>query len=148
MIDPVLLPTSPRIDFRVDVRPAPFLPRSVTTSPLCTVRSTPCSTWDSPYHACRLEMRRTSLAMRGPHVRLHHLRIGGNLGVGAFGELGAALQHGDRVADAGDHAHVVLHHEHGAPDGDLLDEVAHAVHVLVAHARGGLVEEHELRLHR
>src|SRR5512132_467193 len=84
-MEPVRLPTSPSTDLSVEVRPAPLRPRSVTTSPLCTVRSTPCSTWDSPYHACRSEMRRTSLAMglglrAGPHVRLDHLRVPRDLG--------------------------------------------------------------------
>src|SRR5258706_7817186 len=85
-IEPVRRPTSPRTDFNVEVRPAPLRPSSVTTSPLWTVRSTPCSTCDSPYHACRFWMRRTSSAMDGPHVRLHHGRVRRHLGVGALGE--------------------------------------------------------------
>src|SRR5688572_7432293 len=101
LIEPVRRPTSPRIDLSVEVRPAPFLPRSVTTSPFWTVRFTPWRTWDSPYHACRFSMRRTS-AMRRPHVRLHHLRVRGDLGVGTFGQYGATLEHRDRVADARD----------------------------------------------
>src|SRR5258708_5015450 len=148
MIVPVRLPTRPRIDLRVEVRPAPLRPRSVTTSPLFTARSTPCSTWDSPYHACRPEIRRTSSAMRGSHIGFHHLGIRGDLGIRAFGEHRAALQHRDRVADAGNEAHVVLHHEHRASARDFLDEVPHAVDVLVAHSRRRLVEEHQLRLHR
>src|SRR5258706_13424908 len=103
-IEPVRRPTRPRIDFSVEVRPAPLRPRSVTTSPLCTVKSTPCSTCDSPYQAWTLETRRTSSGMCGPHVRLHHLRIGGDLGVRPLGQHRAALQHGDAVADPGDHA--------------------------------------------
>src|SRR6478672_10904389 len=108
-IDPVLRPTRPRIDLSVEVRPAPLRPRSVTTSPLCTVRSTPCSTWDSPYQAFRPAMRRTSpapdrfcpgSAMRGPHVRLHHGGIARDLGVVALREHRAPLQHRDGVADA------------------------------------------------
>src|SRR5688572_32228718 len=95
-IEPVRRPTRPRIDLSVDVRPAPLRPRSVTTSPLFTVKSTPCSTCDSPYQACRLETRRTS-GMRRPHVRLDHLRIRGDFRVGSFGEHRAALQHRDRV---------------------------------------------------
>src|SRR2546423_5831554 len=96
-IEPCRRPTRPRIDFSVDVRPAPLRPRSVTTSPLRTDRSTPCSTCDSPYQAFNPEMRRTSpapdrfcpgSAMRGPHVRLHHRGVRGDLGVGALGENG------------------------------------------------------------
>src|SRR5450631_2089522 len=147
-MEPVRRPTRPRTDFKVDVRPAPLRPRSVTTSPLFTARSTPCSTWDSPYQACRPEMRRTSSVMRRSHVGFHHLGIARDFRIGAFDENRAPLQHRDRVADAGDHAHVVLDHEHRAPDRDFLDEVLHAIDVLVAHPRGRLVEEHELGLHR
>src|SRR5258708_16013300 len=127
LMDPWRRPTRPRIDFNVEVRPAPLRPSSVTTSPLCTVRSTPCSTCDSPYHALRPAMRRTSSAMGGPHVRLHHRGIRRDLRVAALREHRAAREHGDRLADAGDHAHVVLHHEHGAARGDFLDEALHAV---------------------
>src|SRR6476620_4143767 len=93
-IDPVLRPTRPRIDLSVEVRPAPLRPSSVTTSPLCTVRSTPCSTCDSPYQALRPAMRRTASAMGRPHVRLHDGGIAGDLAVGALGEHGPSLQHG------------------------------------------------------
>src|SRR5205814_10299783 len=79
--DPVRLPTSPRIALRVVVRPAPLRPRSVTTSPLFTLNATPCSTCDSPYQAWRSETRRTSSAIRAPHVRLDHLGIRRDLGV-------------------------------------------------------------------
>src|SRR5258706_6996532 len=148
MIDPVRRPTSPRIDLSVEVRPAPLRPRSVTTSPLWTVRSTPCSTCDSPYQAWTPETRRTSSAMSRPHVRFHHLRVGRDLGVRTLREDGAALQHRDAVANPRDDAHVVLDHEHGAPNGDFLDEVLYPVDVLVPHAGLRLVEEHQLGLHR
>src|SRR5512140_983226 len=98
-IEPVRLPTRPRIDFSVEVRPAPLRPSSVTTSPRCTVRSTPCRTCDSPYHAWTPEMRRTSSAMGvfggGAHVRLDHLRILRDFRVASFGQHGAPLHHGD-----------------------------------------------------
>ena len=45
--------TSPMIDFMVVVLPAPLRPSSVTTSPSATRKSTPCSTWLSPYQAFR-----------------------------------------------------------------------------------------------
>src|SRR3954451_12498426 len=92
-IEPVRRPTSPRIDLSVEVRPAPLRPRSVTTSPLLTTMSTPCSTCDSPYQACKPAMRSTS-GMRRPHVGFDDLRVGGDLRVRAFGQHGAALQHG------------------------------------------------------
>src|ERR1700694_3145471 len=123
-IEPWRLLTRPRIDLSVEVRPAPLRPSSVTTSPLCTVRFTPCSTCDSPYQAWTFSMRRTSSDMRGPHVRLDHRRIAGDLRIRPLGQHGAPLQHGDHVADAGDNAHVVFHHQHGAAGGDFLDEEA------------------------
>src|SRR5438067_5696087 len=92
-IDPVRLPTRPRIALRVVVRPAPLRPRSVTTSPLFTLNATPCSTCDSPYHAWRSETRRTSSAIRAPHVRLDHLGIRRDLGVAPFGQHRASRQH-------------------------------------------------------
>src|SRR5690242_20702281 len=79
LIEPVRRPTIPRIDLRVEVRPAPLRPSRVTTSPLSTARSTPCSTCDSPYQAFTPEMRRTSSAMGRPHVGLHDLRVGRHL---------------------------------------------------------------------
>src|SRR4030088_849511 len=97
-IEPLRLPTSPRIDLSVEVRPAPLRPRSVTTSPLFTVRSTPCSTCDSPYQACRFAMLRTASAMGSPHVRFHHRGIGRDLGIRALGEHRAAREHRDAVA--------------------------------------------------
>src|SRR6185503_13284180 len=105
-MDPARRPTSPRIDLRVEVRPAPLRPRSVTTSPLFTLKSTPCSTCDSPYHAWRSFTRRTSPApdrfcpgsgMRRSHIRLDHLRVRRDFRVRALGDDRAALQHGDRV---------------------------------------------------
>src|SRR5688500_5543783 len=128
LIEPERRPTRPRIDFSVEVRPAPFRPSNVTTSPLRTTRSTPCSTCDSPYQAFTPERERTSSAMgsgplvMAPHVRLDHLRVRRHFRVGPFGEHRAPLEHRDRVADAGDHAHVVLHHHDRAARGHLLDE--------------------------
>src|ERR1700694_179745 len=104
-IEPWRLLTRPRMDLSVEVRPAPLRPSSVTTSPLFTVRSTPCSTCDSPYQACRLAMLRTASGMGGPHVRLHHRGIGGDLGIASLGEHRASREHRDAVADSRDHAH-------------------------------------------
>src|SRR6187401_764720 len=93
-IDPVRRPTRPRIDLSVDVRPAPLRPSSVTTSPLRTVKSTPCRTCDSPYQACRSLTARMSLMCR-PHVRLDHLGVLRHLRIPTLGENRSALQHRD-----------------------------------------------------
>src|SRR5574343_1341104 len=93
VMEPVRLPTRPTMDLTVVVRPAPLRPSSVTTSPLCTVRSTPCRMCDSPYQACRLLMRRNSVAsamgtlqrvVGAAHVGLEHLGIRGNHFVRSF----------------------------------------------------------------
>ncbi len=88
------------------------------------------------------------LAVGRAHVGLHDLRIARDLLVRPFGQHGPALQHRDAVGDGGDDFHVVLHHEDRAAGRHLLDELRDAVHVLVAHALRGLVEQHQLGLHR
>src|SRR5262249_8982525 len=57
------------------------------------------------------------------HVGLDHRRVLRHLLVRPFGQRRAALQHGDRVGDAPDDAHVVLDHQHGAVGSYALDEV-------------------------
>ncbi len=51
--EPLRLGTRPMMDFMVVVLPAPLRPSRVTTSPSRTSKRTPCSTWLSPYQACR-----------------------------------------------------------------------------------------------
>src|SRR6185312_3982028 len=137
-MEPERRPTSPMIDLRVEVRPAPLRPRSVTTSPSRTPKLIPCSTCDSPYQAFSPATRRISSAMRArlgrAHVRLDDLGVPRDFRVRPLGEHGAARHHRDRVADAGDDAHVVLDHEDRAPRGGFLDERLHVAHVLVPHA--------------
>jgi hypothetical protein len=48
-----------------------------------------------------------------------------------------------RSAIDGHHVHVVLDHQDGAAGRDLFDQLRHAVHVLVAHALRGLVQQHQ-----
>src|SRR4030095_2931635 len=112
----------PMIDFSVVVFPAPFRPSSVTTSPVGTSKLTPCSTWDSPYHAWRSVTPRSGSGIPRPHVGLHHLRVARHRGVIALGEDFPARQHGDRAGERGHHAEVVLYHQYGPVHRDLLDE--------------------------
>src|SRR5205807_10333494 len=126
-------PTMPMIDFRVVVLPAPLRPTSVTSSPLRTSRSTPCKTCDSPYQAWSPR----ASSMLGSQVRGLHRGVLRDLRVVAFRQHLAAGQHGDALRDAGDDAHVVLDHQHGAALRGALDERGDAVHVLVAPAGGG-----------
>src|SRR5574343_1766481 len=149
VMEPVRLPTSPTMDLMVVVRPAPLRPSKVTTSPLCTVRSTPCRMCDSPYQAWRLLMRRNSVGsamgtlqrvVGRAHIGFEHLGVLRYHAVRSFGNHLATLQHADGVGNAGNHIHVVLDHQDGAVGAHLLDELRHAVHVLVAHALRGFVQ--------
>src|SRR5262249_40303351 len=130
--EPVRWPTMPMIDLSVVVLPAPLRPSSVTTSPARTSKVTPCSTCDSPYQACRLSTA-SSAASGMPHsqVGLAHFRIGRDAGVVALGEHAAAGEHGDAVAEIGDHGQIVLDHQHGAVGGDPLDQRRDAADILV-----------------
>ena len=62
--EPVRFSTMPMIALSVVVLPTPLRPSSVTTSPACTSKVTPCSTWNSPYQASRLSTARSALRLR------------------------------------------------------------------------------------
>src|SRR5262247_4032044 len=124
--------TMPMTVLRVVVLPAPLRPSSVTTSPGRTSKSTPWRMCDSPYQAWRSRTsRRAPPAMASgvplPYVGLDHLGIARDRRIVALSEDLAAGEHGDGHCDAA-------------------NEGGDALHVLVAHARGGLVEEHHLGL--
>src|SRR5438093_3401681 len=145
-MEPARRGTMPMTDLRVVVLPAPLRPRRVTTSPRLTSKSTPWSTWDSPYQACRSRTSRSAPSAMGSavtlaHVGLDDVGISRHAGVVPLRENLSAGEHGDGVREVGDHAQVVLHHEHGAIDGGLANKGGDAVHVLVGHAGGGLVEQ-------
>src|SRR5207253_4931458 len=107
----------PMIDFSVVVLPAPLRPSSVTTSPANTSKVAPCSTWDSPYQACSPSTASSGvvagLSMTHSQIGLAHLRVGGDGRVIALGEHPPAREHGDAVGEIGDHAEIVLDHQHG-----------------------------------
>ncbi len=115
-------------------------------------RLAPCSTRPSSwFHARALAHPCAPVQARvrgAAHVGLHHLRVASilrhTLPSASSAPRCSTLM---RVADAGDHAHVVLHHQDGAAGRDLLDQRRDAVHVFVAHALGRLVEQHQFRLH-
>src|SRR5438874_12323725 len=101
--EPVRRGTIPMIDFMVVVLPAPLRPTSVTSSPLRTSRSTPCSTWDSPYHACSLATVSSASGMLGAQVRRDHGRILRDRAVVAFGKHLAARDDGESLGVPRDH---------------------------------------------
>src|SRR5438045_2602550 len=132
--EPVRRGTIPMIDFMVVVLPAPLRPTRVTSSPVRTSRSTPCSTWDSPYHACSLLTESSASGMLGAQICGDNGRILGDGLVVAFGEHLAAGENGDALGETRDHAQIVLHHQDRTVLGDPLDERRDAIHGLVAHA--------------
>src|SRR5579875_9324 len=160
--EPVRRATMPMIDFIVVVFPAPLRPRSVTTSPGITSKSTPWRMCDSPYQALRPLTARSGAVvgiasgrfraaallsrMARAHIGLDHIRVARDLLVVAFGEDLAARQHRDDMGEVGDDAEIVLDHQHRAIGGGLLDECGDAIDILVPHPRGGLVEQHHLRI--
>src|SRR5262245_30707563 len=114
------------IDLSVVVLPAPLRPRRVTISPAWISKSTPCRTWDSPYHAWRSRTASSGSGMGGAHVRLDDVGVPGDAGIVALGQHLAPGQHRDGVTEVLDHAQVVLDHQHRALGGDALDEVGDA----------------------
>src|ERR1700722_11678349 len=158
--EPVRFSTMPMIALSVVVLPTPLRPSNVTTSPACTLKVAPCSTWDSPYQASRLSTARsgrvsamtfpkmTCPKMTGPEIGFAHRRILRHRLVIALGQHVAAGEHGDAVAQIGDDAEIVLDHQHGALVGERSDQRADAGDVVVAHAAHRLVEQQHLRLER
>src|ERR1700722_16583483 len=104
--DPVRWRTMPRMARKVVVLPAPLRPRSVTTSPSRTAKLMPCSTWDSPYHACRYATSSSPSGSALPEIGLSLLRVFRLFGVGPFGQHPAARQHRDDMREVGHHREI------------------------------------------
>src|SRR5438445_175504 len=140
------------IDFSVVVLPAPLRPSSVTTSPTKTSKLAPWSTWDSPYQAWSPSTAssggRLGRSMADPEIGLAHQRVGRNRLVVAFGEHSATREHRDAIGKVGDHAEVVLDHQHRASGSDRLDERADAIDIFVTHAGHRFVEQEHFRVER
>src|SRR5581483_737111 len=159
-IAPERLAMMPMIDLSVVVLPAPLRPSSVTTSPSRTSRSTPCSTWDSPYHACRLRTDSVVFAavaagvagaastMIGSEIGFFHALVFRQFGIAALGEHPAPRQHGDDVRKRSDDAQIMLDHQDGVALRDALDQRRNAIDVLVSHAGGRFVEQHHFGIER
>ena len=112
------------------VLPAPFAPRTATSSPAAIARSR------LPHYGCgaiagrqradchqRLLRNRERLfaaALRllaGAEVGFQHRRIGGHLSGRSFGDLGAGVEHDHMAGDAHHQIHVVLDQDHGHAHG-------------------------------
>src|SRR6266852_1775243 len=129
------------IDFSVVVLPAPLRPSSVTTSPAMTSNVAPWSTCDSPYHACSPSTESSGApsgsSMADPEIGFAHERVRRDRLVVALGQHSPAREHRDAVGEVGDHAEIVLDHQHGAVGGDRFDQRADALDVLVSHPGHG-----------
>ena len=113
---------------------------------------------DSPYQALQaLDACSSALAHQcgscsgcigGAHVGLDHLRVLRHLGVGAFGEHRAALQHGDACRRCRTPRSCCARPSGwcGLAETFLISSVTRS-HVLVAHALRRLVQQHQLGLH-
>src|SRR5438445_9428331 len=104
--EPDRLPMIPMMARSVDVLPAPFRPSRVTTSPLRTSKSTPCSTWLSPYFALRPDTASMGICPSGmfsPQVSLDHFRMVGDVLVGTLHENLSTTEHGDDIGEGAHH---------------------------------------------
>src|ERR1700733_4000743 len=111
--------TRPMMDFIVVVLPAPLRPSSVTTSPSATSKSTPCSTWLSPYQAFSPAIFSAELSgIRGPQIGGDHFGVLRHGGVVALGQHAAPGQHRDPVAESLHDGQVVLDHQDRPPGAD------------------------------
>src|SRR5689334_22833310 len=109
----------------------------------------PCRMCDSPYHACKSRTSSSAGSVfDASDICFQHPRIARNLAVRAFREHRATREHGDGVAEVFDHAQVVLHHQHRAPERNLANQLDHAADILVCHPLRRLIEQHELGLRR
>src|SRR5436190_11788944 len=97
---PERLPSMPMIDLSAVVLPAPFRPRSVTTSPSLTSKLMPWRTWDSPYQASRLETSSDILAgliMTGSQIGFLDRFVRQEFRIAALRQHSTAGQHRDLV---------------------------------------------------
>src|SRR3990172_872272 len=149
--EPVRWPTIPMIDFSVVVLPAPLRPSSVTTSPSCTSKFTPCKMCDSPYQACRsliASKGTVTSSMPHSHIGLTHLGVVRHRRVVALRQYTPAREHGDGIGEIGHHREIMLDHQHGAVGGHAFDQRADALDILVPHAGGRLVKQQHFRIER
>src|SRR5882724_7069327 len=121
-MEPLRFANRPMMARMVVVLPAPLRPSRVTTSAAFTSNVMPCRIWLSPYQPCTSRTTSCASGMAGSHVRLDHLRVLGDVGVGPLGQHLAARQHCDCVGQIGDDRKIVLNHEHRAVLGNLTDE--------------------------
>src|SRR3954451_2692578 len=110
--------TRPMMLFMVVVLPAPLRPSSVTTSPSCTSKSTPCRMWLSPYQAFSPLIASMASGIWRPEIGGDDVRVAAHAGIVPLGQDLPAREHRDAVAQALDHAQIVLDHQDGPARAD------------------------------
>src|SRR5919198_2449368 len=137
--------TVPETARSIVVFPAPFAPRTATTSPSPTASETPCRALIGPYRAST-----RSSSSSGAKVCLYYGRIASHLGRCSGRDPPAEAQDVDPVGDAHDEVNVVFDDEDGELElgAEAPDERRQPLHLLVVEAAGGLVEEQQSRPRR
>src|SRR6266536_5167821 len=141
----------------VVVLPAPLRPSSTVTASGRIRSDTPCKMWCWPMWVWRSSTSRMLVSInlaRTGHAaaevgRLDLEVLADRLGR-AVGDQAAVLEHRDRVGQRHHHVDLVLDEQDRlvAPGLDALDEADDGRHLFERHARGGLVEQQDLRLQR
>src|SRR5580658_877896 len=119
--------TIPQMARSVVVLPAPFAPKSAVTPPSSTEKSMPCSTFVSPYAACR-PLASSSAGMsvfllRVAEIGADDFRFGAHFVRRAVGDLNAELQRDDLVGHTHHQIHMMLNEQYA--DVELLPDPAH-----------------------
>src|ERR1019366_8027008 len=143
--------TMPQIARNVVVLPAPLAPRSAVTPPSSTEKSMPCSTFVSPYAACR-PLASSSAGMfvfllRIAKIGAYHFRFGPHLIRRAIGDLQTKFQRHDFVGHAHHQVHVVLDQKNTEIElpPDHSHQIRQFIHLTVIEAAGRFIEHQQLR---
>src|SRR6187401_2929128 len=147
--------TSCMIDFSTLLLPAPFAPIKVTISPRPTLRETSLQAAirrisRSPRRARARPLRSwPGLCVRRFFAQIggQHARVGLDFAGGALGDGLAVIDDVNGLAHVHDHGHVVLHQNHGEPEliAQEANLLVQGASFLAVHARGGLIEQQQLR---
>src|SRR5512132_174761 len=127
----------------VVVLPAPFAPRSATTSPSSTRSETPWSARMGPYRAWTSFS--SSSGILASEIGLDHVGVLLHLARRSLRDLPPEVQDVNALADAHDERHVMLDDQDGQVEvlPQPPDQRAELAHLLVVEAPGRLVEQQE-----
>src|SRR5206468_11264572 len=126
----------------------PLRPIKLTSSPAPASRSTPQSTWDSPWATSSPLMDSISRLAPPPEIDLEDARIALDLLHRPLAENRSLVQDCHLASDLPDERHVVLDDEDRPIGGDRLEQRAGPRSLLVGHARDRFVHEEQLGILR